>query len=168
MILMLFFAIEYRTDPAKQGVVRMCVFVLQTLSTETNFGKLLNQELEDVESLPPGIRVVDFKGKYADFLIIVRSIPTYSWGFADLRQSIHTLITSSKGKLDSIYPSLLATINNIAPYLEHLSAQTSSKLLQLFASMSSPSFLLANETNYALLQSLLESMNAILEHQYSS
>ena len=34
--------------------------------------------------------------------------------------------------------------------------------------MSSPSFLLANETNYGLLQSLLESMNAILEHQYSS
>lgn len=34
--------------------------------------------------------------------------------------------------------------------------------------MSAPSFLLANETNYRLLQSLLESMNAIIEHQYSS
>lgn len=34
--------------------------------------------------------------------------------------------------------------------------------------MSAPSFLLANETNYGLLQSLLESMNAILENQYSS
>ena len=34
--------------------------------------------------------------------------------------------------------------------------------------MSSPSFLLANETNYLLLQSLLESMNAIVEHQYNS
>ena len=34
--------------------------------------------------------------------------------------------------------------------------------------MSSPSFLLANETNYALLQSLLESINAIIEHQYTS
>lgn len=33
--------------------------------------------------------------------------------------------------------------------------------------MSSPSFLLANETNHTLLQSLLESMNAIIEHQYS-
>ena len=32
--------------------------------------------------------------------------------------------------------------------------------------MSSPSFLLANETNYSLLQSLLESINAIIEHQY--
>ena len=32
--------------------------------------------------------------------------------------------------------------------------------------MSSPSFLLANEKNYSLLQSLLESVNAIVEHQY--
>ena len=77
------------------------------------------------------------------------------------------LITTSKGKIDAIYPSLLATINNIAPYIENLGSQASSKLLQLFGSMSSPSFLLANETNYALLQSLLESINAIIEHQYS-
>ena len=34
--------------------------------------------------------------------------------------------------------------------------------------MSAPSFLLANETNYTLLQSLLESVNAIVEHQYNS
>lgn len=84
------------------------------------------------------------------------------------KKSIHNLITSSKGKLDAIYPSLLATINNVAPYLEHLGPQASFKLFQLFASMSSPSFLLANETNYSLLQSLLESLNAIIEHQYSS
>jgi hypothetical protein len=34
--------------------------------------------------------------------------------------------------------------------------------------MSSPSFLLANETNHVLLRSLLEAINAIVEHQYSS
>ena len=83
-------------------------------------------------------------------------------------QSIHSLITTSKGKLDAIYPALLATINNIAPYVEQLSHRASSRLLQLFASMSAPSFLLANETNYALLQSLLESINAMIENQYTS
>lgn len=77
-------------------------------------------------------------------------------------------MTASKGKLDAIYSALLAIINNIAAYTENLGASTSSKLLQLFASMSSPSFLLANETNHTLLQSLLESINAILEHQYAS
>ena len=52
--------------------------------------------------------------------------------------------------------------------MEQLSHRASSRLLQLFAFMAAPSFLLANETNYALLQSLLESLNAIIEHQYSS
>lgn len=34
--------------------------------------------------------------------------------------------------------------------------------------MSSPSFLLANDSNHDLLRSLLESMNAVIEHQYKS
>ncbi len=63
---------------------------------------------------------------------------------------------------------MLAVINNIAAYLEGLSASTSYKIMQLFNSMSSPSFLLANETNHNLLRSLLESMNSIIEHQYKS
>lgn len=62
----------------------------------------------------------------------------------------------------------MAVIHNIAAHLENLSASVSSKLLQLFSSMSSPGFLLANESNHDLLRSLLESMNAIIEHQYSS
>lgn len=77
-------------------------------------------------------------------------------------------MTSSKGKLDAVYPALLAVMNNIGAYTEHLSATACSKLLQLFVSMASPSFLLANETNHTLLSSLLEFVNAVLEHQYSS
>ncbi|KAL8665760.1 MAG: hypothetical protein Q9168_007638, partial [Polycauliona sp. 1 TL-2023] len=150
-VLVLFYALEYKTDQAKQGVVRMCVFILQTLSTEPAFGKHLNKSFATHQSLPPSAKVPDFSGTYADYLII----------------SIHSLITTSKGKLDAIYPALLATINNTAPYLQDLSPPSSSKLVQLFASMSAPSFLLANETNYGLLQSLLESINAIIEHQYS-
>jgi hypothetical protein len=86
----------------------------------------------------------------------------------DCQQSIYNIITTSQGKLTAIYPALLAVINNIAAYLENLSAAASSKLLQLFSSMSSPGFLLANDSNHALLQSLLESMNAIIEHQFIS
>lgn len=81
---------------------------------------------------------------------------------------IYNLITTSQGRLTAIYPALLAVINNISAYLEGISLITSSKLLQLFSSMSSPSFLLANETNHDLLRSLLESINAIIEHQYMS
>jgi hypothetical protein len=77
-------------------------------------------------------------------------------------------LTTGKGRLEVIYPALLAILNNIAPYVENLARATSSKLLQLFASMSTPSFLLSNETNHTLLQSLLEALNAVVEHQYSS
>lgn len=39
-------------------------------------------------------------------------------------------------------------------------------LLNVFVALSQPSFLLANETNHVLLFSLLDAMNAILEHQF--
>ena len=77
-------------------------------------------------------------------------------------------MTASKGKLDAVYPALLAILNNIAAYIEGLGPAASSKLLQLFASMSAPSFLLANESNHTLLFSLLGGINAILEHQFTS
>ena len=72
MTLILFYATEYKTDTSKQGVIRMCVFVLQTLSTEPNFGKLLNQDFDSQDTLPAIIKLNDFSGTYADFLIIVR------------------------------------------------------------------------------------------------
>ena len=151
IILVLFYAIEYRFESTKQGIVRMCVFILQTLSSEPNFGPRLNKKFEKQETLPVAIRIEQWNGTYGDFLVA----------------SIHTLITGSKGKLDAIYPALLAIINNVAPYMENLNSVACVKLMQLFASMSSPSFLMANETNHTLLTSLLESINSIVEHKYS-
>ncbi|KJZ71753.1 hypothetical protein HIM_08838 [Hirsutella minnesotensis 3608] len=150
VVLTLFYALEYKNEPAKQGVVRMCAFLLQTLSVETNFGQNLNKKFEGQESLPACIRINGFKGTYTDFLI----------------HSIYSLITTSQGSFAAVYPALLAVINNIAPHIEALSATGSSQLMHLFSSMSSPSFLLANDTNHTLLHSLLESINSIIEHQY--
>ncbi|CAO2647275.1 Nn.00g081970.m01.CDS01 [Neocucurbitaria sp. VM-36] len=150
VVLVLYYAIDQRNDPSKQGLVRMCIFVLQTLSVEPQFGKSLNKTFEGQESLPPSIRIPNFHGTYADYVIT----------------SIYTLLTSGKGKLDAIYPALLAILNNIAAYVQNLGRAPSSKLLQLFASMSSPSFLFANESNHTLLHSLLEVLNAMVEHQY--
>jgi hypothetical protein len=77
MTLIIFYAMEYKSDLSKQGVVRMCVFVLQTLSTEPNFGKLLNRDFETQDTLPATVKLNDFRGTYADFLVIVsRCIPT--------------------------------------------------------------------------------------------
>lgn len=75
---------------------------------------------------------------------------------------------TSKGKLDTIYPALLAVVNNVASHAADLNTSTSSKLMQLFSVMSSPEFLFANESNHELLTSLLEAFNAIIENQYES
>jgi hypothetical protein len=170
IILVLFYALEYKNDASKQGVVRMCAFLLQTLSVEKNFGINLNKPFIGQETLPPAIRIAGFNGSYADFLIQVRSCcrTLVQYLLLTVYQSIYNLITTSQGKLSAIYPALLAVINNIAAYLERLSGPTCFKVLQLFNSMSSPSFLLANDTNHELLRSLMESMNSVVEHQYKS
>jgi hypothetical protein len=72
VILIMYYALEYRLDQSKSGVVRMCVFVLQTLSTEPKFGKSLNKRFEGQNSLPASVRIASFSGTYADYLIIVR------------------------------------------------------------------------------------------------
>ncbi|KAJ5775510.1 uncharacterized protein N7511_000521 [Penicillium nucicola] len=151
LVLCIFYAMEYRIDPAKQGVVRMCIFILQTMSAEPTFGKSLNNKFDAQETLPQSIRLMKFCGSYADFLIM----------------SIHTLITTSKGNLDTVYPALLIILNNIAPYVEHISPSACSKVIQLFSSMSAPSFLLANETNHTLLASLLDFISIMLEHKFT-
>lgn len=150
VVLTLFFALEYKNDPSKQGIVRMCAFLLQTLSVEPNFGANLNKRFEGQDSLPPCMRINGFSGTYIDFLF----------------QSIYSLITTSQGSFSSVYPALLAIINNIAPSVEKLSIASSQQLVHLLSRMASPSFLLANDTNHDLLKSLLESINAILEHKY--
>ncbi|KAL6879086.1 high-temperature-induced dauer-formation domain-containing protein [Trichoderma novae-zelandiae] len=150
VVLALFYALDYRNEASKQGVVRMCAFLLQTLSVEVSFGSHLNKSFEGQESLPASIRIHGFRGTYADFLL----------------HSIYILITTSQGNFAPVYPALLAIINNIAPHVEGLSASTSSQLMHLFSLMASPSFLLANETNHGLLQSLLESLNSIIENKY--
>lgn len=73
-ILVLFYALDQKNDPTKQGLIRMCVFILQTMSVESNFGKSLNKRFEGQESLPLSIRIANFHGTYADYLITVRPV----------------------------------------------------------------------------------------------
>jgi hypothetical protein len=75
VILILFYATEYKADASKQGVVRMCAFLLQTLSVEQRFGVNLNKAFDAQETLPTIIRIPGFKGTYADFLIQVKISP---------------------------------------------------------------------------------------------
>lgn len=71
VVLILFYALEYKLDLSKQGVVRMCVFLLQTLSVEPKFGTSLNKKFEGEDTLPASVRIPGFNGTYADYLIHV-------------------------------------------------------------------------------------------------
>ncbi|RMZ21682.1 hypothetical protein D0859_14305 [Hortaea werneckii] len=150
VVLVLYYAMSAKDEPTKQGIVRMCVLILQTMSVEPHFGDRLNKAFVGQETLPNVLRIQNFHGSYADFLIT----------------SVHSLMTTTGGRLESIYPALLAIIGNVAPYCKNLQRATSSKLLDLFVQMSSPKFLLEKETNHTMLQLLLQAMNAILEHQF--
>jgi hypothetical protein len=152
MVLVLYYAMDAKDDPARQGIVRMCVFILQTLSVEPTFGRRLNKPFIGQDSLPSTLRIPNFHGTYTDYLIT----------------SLHTMLTTTKGRLESIYPALLAIVNNIAPYVQDLQRATCTKLLDLFISFSSPAFLLANDSNHTLLLSLLEAMSAVLDHQHDA
>lgn len=79
IILCLFYAIEYKSDSSKQGMVRMCIFILQTMSVEPNFGRSLNTKFEAQDTLPPIIRIPGFRGSYADYLLMVCPFSTSTW-----------------------------------------------------------------------------------------
>ena len=69
VVLVPYYAVEGKDDPAKQGIVRMCVFILQTLSMEENFAMKLNMLAPAQETLPRVLQIPNFHGSYADFLI---------------------------------------------------------------------------------------------------
>jgi hypothetical protein len=87
VVLVLFYALEQKTDLSKQGVVRMCVFVLQTLSSESNFGKGLNKRFEGQDSLPASVRIPNFDGTYADYVIIVSCGLSLNFAVFDLTKN---------------------------------------------------------------------------------
>lgn len=91
VICMLFYALENKSDASKQGLVRMCIFVLQTMSVESNFGKSLNKRFEGQETLPLGIRIPNFHGTHADYLITVRKTSSLACPFLTFAVNIYTL-----------------------------------------------------------------------------
>lgn len=80
-------------------------------------------------------------------------------------QSVYSIATTPG--LNPLFPALTITIVNIAPYVQNIGVQASTRLLQLFKRFSAPNFLLADEGHPRLVYYLLETFNAILYHQLS-
>ncbi|CAG8457531.1 3335_t:CDS:10 [Racocetra persica] len=152
LIVLLYYSMENKHDQAQLGFVRMCAFILQTLSADRNFGMKLNKQFEGHGSLPSTVRISAFNaGTYADYMII----------------SIYALIATTRGTLHPLYPAFVLTITNVSPYLKNLSVTSSVKLVQLFSSFSSPGFLLSDEGNHRLVGYMLEAFNNIIQYQFS-
>jgi len=84
IVLVLYYAMDARNEPTKQGIVRMCVLILQTLSVEPSFGTRLNKAFIGQETLPTTLKINNFHGSYADFLITV--------GFARAASNVTCLV----------------------------------------------------------------------------
>ncbi|KAF8959997.1 hypothetical protein BGZ46_001649, partial [Entomortierella lignicola] len=152
VIILIYFLLEHKQDPSRIDFTRMCAFMLQSLSEDRAFGNSLNKTFDGHSSLPANVKIHNFHGTYVDYLIC----------------SIHTLVTTTKYLLQSLYPALISTLLNVSPYIKNLSPLASSKLLQLTISFGSPSFLLAEKSNHKLLGLLLDTICSILYYQVSS
>lgn len=82
-----------------------------------------------------------------------------------LIQHVYTLIFTTKGAFNAIYPAFILTIDNISPYMREPSIRSSTRLIQLFMAISNPSFLLSDEANPRLVFYLLEAFNNVIYSQ---
>ena len=75
LIVLLYYPLEHKADPSQIGLVRMSSFLLQTLSAEKGFASNLNRPFEGHSALPSSVRLSNFHGTYADFMIVVFPSP---------------------------------------------------------------------------------------------
>jgi hypothetical protein len=84
-------------------------------------------------------------------MITVSEQPTFTFVEINPSQSIYSIIATTSGSLNSIYPALIIALANAAPYFKNMSVVASNRLLQLFTSFSNPLFLLSDESHPRLL-----------------
>ncbi|KAG8875367.1 hypothetical protein FRB97_005179 [Tulasnella sp. 331] len=146
---LLVFCLEHKEKPQHHGLVRALSYIVQCLSAETDFGNQLSQPIPSRVSIPS--RWVT-QGDLGDFFVT----------------SIYWMVATTSGQLNFLYPALIIALANAAPSLTNLQVTSSNRLVQLFASFSNPSFLLSDESHPRLVFFILEVLNQIIFHQFSS
>ena len=71
--------------------------------------------------------------------------------FNEAVQIVYSMIATTPGSLNSLYPALVIALSNVSPYFKKLSVTASTRLIQLFTSFSNPLFLLSDEGHPRLL-----------------
>nr|GAT61257.1 predicted protein [Mycena chlorophos] len=166
---LLCYALEIKDKPHQHGIVRALSYIVQTLSAEPAFGARLDQHgivralsyiVQTLSAEPAfGARLgkpikaqVNTKwsapGTAADFII----------------HAIYSIVATTSGQLNSLYPALIIALSNSAPYFKSITVTASTRLIQLFTSFSNPLFLLSDEGHPRLLFFMLEIFNAVILH----
>ncbi|KAJ3867565.1 high-temperature-induced dauer-formation protein-domain-containing protein [Lentinula novae-zelandiae] len=143
---LLCYNLEIKDKPQQHGICRALSYIVQTLSAEPTFGQRLTNPIR--ASLPSKFPA---SGTAADFLI----------------HAIYSIVATTSGQLNSLYPALIIALSNCAPYFRNLSVTSSARLVQLFTSFSSPLFLLSDEGHPRLLFFMLEMFNSVILHRLS-
>ncbi|KAE9406466.1 hypothetical protein BT96DRAFT_987607 [Gymnopus androsaceus JB14] len=143
---LLCYNLEIKDKPQQHGICRALSYIIQTLSAEPAFGQRLAHPIK--ASLPAKFPV---SGTAADFLI----------------NAIYSIVATTSGQLNSLYPGLIIALSNCAPYFKNLSVTSSTRLVQLFTSFSNSLFLLSDEGHPRLLFFMLEMFNSVILHRLS-
>ncbi|KAI0831071.1 high-temperature-induced dauer-formation protein-domain-containing protein [Trametes gibbosa] len=143
MAYLLCYGLEIKDKPEQHGMCRVLSYMIQSLSAERTFGLKLGSPLR---AQIPQKWVTP--GTAGDFMI----------------HSIYSMVATTSGSLNSLYPALIIALSNSAPYFKNLSVTSSARLLQLFNAFSNPSFLLSDEGHPRLLFFVLEAFNGVLMH----
>lgn len=151
LTILLYFALTYKDNVALQGLVRLCAFMLQDVSSERAFatnlakpGSAAKVQLPNRLGLLGGNTAIDY-----------------------LVQGVYMLIATTNGQLASLYAPLVISLSNTAPAWRSISITASTRIIHLLRSFSQPSFLLSEEGHPRLLFYILETINAVLTFGYN-
>ncbi|KAF8226171.1 hypothetical protein L208DRAFT_1501899 [Tricholoma matsutake] len=143
---LLCYALEIKDKPQQHGLCRALSYIIQTLSAEPTFGLKLSGPVK--AQLPVKW---NSPGTAGDFMI----------------NAVYAIVATPSGSLNSLYPALIISLANSAPYFKNLTVTSSTRLIQLFTSFSAPLFLLADEGHPRLLFFMLDIFNSVVLHHLS-
>lgn len=163
---LLYHALNNKDNVARQGLVRLVTFMLQDLSCDQAFAVHICKSGSGVRARVSGGHRWGLAGGSSTVVAPTSSTQHHqsSTGADVLIQSVYALISTTRSTLTALYAPLIITLTNVSPFMRNLSILSANRLVALFKSFSSPSFLLADEGNPRLVYYLTECLNNIIQY----
>lgn len=152
LIILLYFIREKAVDTSKWNLVRLCSYELLYITADPAFAKLLSRKFSNQSIQSNIIQIPSFNGTFSDYLIV----------------QLSKAITEKSSNINFMTSVFLNCIYNISPYTQMISYQAASALVHLCASISNPQFLFSQKSNHVLLETVLKSINMMIECNYTT